>query len=115
MALEEGRILLTSDKGFLEHKQVRDEEISLLMVPHLPVEDQLGLVARRFGLDRHPSHCMECNGELESAQLSAVVDQVPSGVTRDHQSFFSCRGCGRVFWYGSHWERIAGRLERVFE
>jgi uncharacterized protein with PIN domain len=114
MALEEGRVLLTSDRGFLERKPVRDEEVSLLVVPHLPVDDQLRLVARSFDLARRPSRCMECNGQLERVQASAVVDRVPPGVLRDRQSFFSCRGCRRVFWHGSHWERIVGRLGRVF-
>ena len=114
MALDEGRVLLTSDRGFLERKPVRDEEVSLLLVPHLPVEDQLRLVTSSFGLARRTSRCMECNGELETVQPGAVVGRVPPSVRQDHQSFFSCRGCERVFWHGSHWERIAGRLGRVF-
>ena len=114
MALEEGRVLLTSDRGFLERKPVRDEEVSLLVVPHLPLEDQLRLVAGTFGLTRHPSRCMECNGELETVQASAVVGLVPPGVIQDQQAFFRCLGCDRVFWHGSHWERIADRLGRVF-
>ena len=114
MAQNEDRVLLTSDRGFLERKPVRDEEVSLLVVPHLTLEEQLRLVAGSFGLVRRFSRCMECNGELETAQLGAVADRVPPGVIRDHQSFFCCRGCGRVFWHGSHWERIEGRLGRVF-
>lgn len=114
MALEDGRTLLTSDRGFLERKPVRDEEVSILVVPHLPVEDQLRLVAGSFDLARRPSRCMECNGELEVVQTSDVVERVPPGVIRDHQKFFRCQGCGRVFWHGSHWERIVTRLGRVF-
>jgi uncharacterized protein len=114
MAIEEGRVLLTSDRGFLERKSVRDEEVSLLLVPHLPLEDELRLVVRSFDLARHPSRCMECNGELETVWPDAVAERVPPGVIRDHQRFFRCRGCDRVFWHGSHWERIGGRLERVF-
>jgi uncharacterized protein with PIN domain len=113
-AIEEGRVLLTSDRGFLERKPVRDEEVPLLVVPHLPLEDQLRLVVRSFDLVRLPSRCMECNGELETVRPEAVVELVPPGVIRAHQKFFRCRGCDRVFWYGSHWERIGGRLERVF-
>jgi uncharacterized protein len=114
MALEDGRTLLTSDRGFLERKPVRDEEVTLLMVPHLPVEEQLRLVAGSFGLVRRSSRCMECNGELKVAQMSDVVQRVPSGVIRAHHRFFRCPGCGRVFWHGSHWERIVTRLGRVF-
>jgi uncharacterized protein with PIN domain len=113
-AIEERRVLLTSDRGFLERKPVRDEEVSLLVVPHLSLEDQLRLVARSFDLAQLPSRCMECNGELETVRPGAVVERVPPGVIRDHQRFFRCRGCDRVFWHGSHWDRIGGRLERVF-
>ena len=114
MALKENRVLLTSDRGFLERKPVRDEDVSLLVVPHLTVEEQLRLVAGSFVLARRSSRCMECNGELEIAQPDAVAGRVPPGVIRDHQSFFRCRGCGRVFWHGSHWGKIEGRLGRVF-
>jgi uncharacterized protein with PIN domain len=114
MAFEEGRVLLTSDRAFLERKPVRDEEVSLLVVPHHPLEDQLRLVTRSFDLARRPSRCMECNGELEDVRSDAIVERVPPGVIRDHQRFFRCRGCDRVFWHGSHWERIGDRLERVF-
>jgi uncharacterized protein with PIN domain len=114
VALDEGRVLLTSDGGFLERKPVRDERVSLLMVPHLPVEDQLRLVACSFDLERRLSRCMECNGELRIVPSDVVAGQVPPGVIRHHRRFFRCQGCGRVFWHGSHWERIRGRLERVF-
>ena len=114
MAIGEGRVLLTSDTGFLECKPVTGEEVPPLMVPHLALEDQLRLVVGSFDLVRRPSRCMTCNGELEMVRPEAVVERVPPGLIRAHQRFFRCRGCNRVFWYGSHWERIGARLERVF-
>lgn len=114
MALKEDRVLLTSDRGFLERKPVRDEEVSLLVVLHPPLEDQLRLMAGRLNLARLPSRCMECNGALETVPSGVVVSLVPPGVIQVHQSFFRCGGCGRVFWHGSGWERITGRLVRVF-
>jgi uncharacterized protein with PIN domain len=107
-------VLLASDRGFPERKPVRDEEVSLLVVPHLSLEDQLRLVVGSFDLIRLSSRCMECNGELETVRPDAVAKWVPPGVVRYHQKFFRCRGCDRVFWHGSHWERIGGRLERIF-
>jgi uncharacterized protein with PIN domain len=114
-ALEEGRVLLTSDGGFLERRPVRDGNVGFLRVPHHAVEEQLRLVVDHFGLDRRPSRCMECNGVLEVVSPGAVAGRVPQGVVRDHEEFFVCGGCGRVFWHGSHWDRITGRLSRVFE
>src|SRR3712207_5592946 len=54
-ALNEGRVLLTSDGGFLERKPVRDGSVGFFMVPHLPLEEQLRLVVDRFDLDRRQS------------------------------------------------------------
>ena len=114
VAMVEGRILLTSDRGFLERKPVRDEEVAFLLVPHAPVEEQLRLVVEEFGLRRRRSRCMECNGALEVVPREAVAGRVPPKVAKAREEFFRCHGCGRVFWHGSHWGRIGGRLDRVF-
>lgn len=113
-AQREGRVLLTGDRGFLERAPVRDGRLELVLLPQLPVEEQLRAVVERFGLEPRPSRCMECNGELEAVGSQAVADRVPSGAFGEHREFWRCRGCGRVFWHGSHWTRISGRLERVF-
>ncbi len=113
-ALREGRVLLTSDGGFLERKPVRDGKVGFLMVPHLPLEDQLRHVVEHFRLVRRQSRCMVCSGRMETVPREAVAGRVPPGVLRDHEDFFLCQNCGRVFWHGSHWRRISARLERVF-
>jgi uncharacterized protein len=114
VAIAEGRTLLTSDRGFLERKPVRDGEVAFLLVPDAPVERQLRLVAEEFGLERRPSRCMGCNGVLEKVPQEAVDGSVPPRVAEGQEDFFSCGGCGRVFWHGSHWDRIGDRLRRVF-
>ena len=113
-ALREGRVLLTGDRGFLERAPVRDGRLELLLLTPVPVEEQLRAVVERFGLDPRPSRCMECNGELEPVALEDVADRVPPGVASEGREFWRCGNCGRVFWHGSHWARISGRLERVF-
>ncbi|QIN80221.1 hypothetical protein GBA65_18735 [Rubrobacter marinus] len=113
-ALREGRVMLTGDRGFLERAPVRDGRLELLLLPHLPVEEQLRVVIERFELEPRPSRCMECNGELETVPPEAVAGRVPPGVARERREFWRCRSCGRVFWHGSHWARISRRLERVF-
>src|SRR3712207_469851 len=87
-ALDEGRVLLTSDGGFLERKPVRDGSLGFLRVPHLPLEEQLRLVVEHFDLDRRQSRCMECNGELGVVPCGAVAGRVPRGVVRAQREFF---------------------------
>ena len=113
-ALREGRVMLTGDRGFLERAPVRDGRLELLLLAHLPVEEQLRAVVERFELEPRSSRCMECNGELEVVSPGAVAGRVPEGVIQDHKEFFRCRSCCRIFWHGSHWDRIGGRLSRVF-
>ena len=113
-AMEEGRVLLTSDGGFLERRPVRDGSVEFLRVPYLPLEEQLRMVVEHFSLTRRQSRCMECNGELRVVQPGTVSHRVPPGVAGHHEEFFVCEGCDRVFWHGSHWARISGRLDRVF-
>jgi uncharacterized protein with PIN domain len=114
LAIEEGRVLLTADKGFTERATVRDGEVGFLMVPHAPVEDQLRLIVEHFGLERHAPRCMRCNGDLEEITREAAGHRVPPKVAGRQEEFFRCRGCGRLLWYGTHWERIGDRLGRVF-
>jgi uncharacterized protein len=51
---------------------------------------------------------------LDTIPREVVSGRVPSSVLRDHERFFLCLDCGRVFWHGSHWQRISDRLDRVF-
>lgn len=114
LAAAEGRVLLTSDGGFLERKPIKNGSVAFLKVPHLPLEEQLLLVVRSFDLARRPIRCMECNGGLETVSPTLVAGQVPQKIALEHEEFFRCEGCGRIFWHGSHWDRIGGRLLRVF-
>jgi hypothetical protein len=81
------------------------------------VEDQLVEVFERLGvrpevgLER--ARCGECNGELEPADAGKVARDVPPYVLRTATRFKRCRGCGRVYWPGSHGDRILATMGRV--
>lgn len=32
-----------------------------------------------------------------------------------HDKFWLCKKCGKVFWQGSHWERINENVEKIKE
>ncbi len=114
LAMGQERTLLTSDAGFLERAPVRDGEVGFLFVPHATVEERLRLVAGHYRLERHAPRCMRCNGKLEEISREEAERIVPEKVAERQDEFFRCKSCGRLFWYGTHWERIGARLERVF-
>lgn len=37
------------------------------------------------------------------------VDSVPSGVLEKYDIFYVCEDCGKVYWDGSHFEKVLSR------
>ncbi|HXG12702.1 MAG TPA: Mut7-C RNAse domain-containing protein [Gemmataceae bacterium] len=114
LALRERRILLSSDTGIFRIGCVRDGDLPALFIPHgLSKEQQLAFVLRRHGLTPRPPRCMACGGGLAEVPREQVRDRVPAGSFARQEHFYQCDRCGRLFWPGTHWQRIARLLERL--
>ncbi len=61
------------------------------------------------------SRCMDCDGELAPVALAEVAHEVPRRAKGVCSEFFRCRGCGKLYWHGTSWERIKDRLGRAAE
>ena len=61
------------------------------------------------------SRCLSCNEKLLKADRDAVAGQVPAYVWQHHDTFYSCGQCGRIYWAGSHHERMHRRLSALFQ
>lgn len=111
-ALAEDRIVLTRDKGVLRRRAVRRGRF----VRAVESEAQLAEVVRAFGLrtQLQPfSRCRECNVVLEDVDKSDVEARLPEKVRALYTRFKRCSGCGRVYWEGTHFERLRAVLERA--
>jgi uncharacterized protein with PIN domain len=114
LALREGWTLLTSDTGIFRIGCVRDGELpSLFIPPGMDREGQLAFVLRELNLSVREPRCMACGGELAEVPRAEVRDRVPPASFARQEHFYQCERCGRVLWQGTHWQRIAGVLERV--
>jgi uncharacterized protein with PIN domain len=111
-ALEERRIVLTRDRELLKCREI----LRGGYVRALKAEAQLREVAARFDLAskaRPFTLCLRCNLPLEPVEKQLVVHRLPETVADLQQNFFHCRGCDRVYWPGSHYERMRAALERM--
>jgi hypothetical protein len=104
-------VLLTSVGDLLDRRLVLDGKVVALWVPTgLAPTDQLTLVLADLGLPLREPRCMACGGVLESAAKEAVFERIPPRTARWKDEYWVCRACARLFWQGSHWERIARAL-----
>lgn len=99
------RILLTRDQGVLKRRQVTHG----YYVRDTRPEEQVVEILNRFdlyGLAAPFSRCLDCNTILRRVSKEKIADRVPAGVARDFDTFSVCLACDRVYWPGSHYERL---------
>jgi uncharacterized protein len=78
--------------------------------------EQLREVVAEFSLDTKSglwTRCTACNGDITPAAKDEIKDLVKPKVYEFYSEFFRCAGCGRVYWHGSHVERILKNLSLV--
>jgi uncharacterized protein len=110
-ARRSGEVLLTSDQRVLDRREIRDGALPALLVPSsLERLAQLALVMRSLRLPLLAPRCMACAGELDAVDKDAVRDRIPPRTALWQDEYFVCRGCGQLFWRGTHWPRIRDRL-----
>jgi uncharacterized protein with PIN domain len=50
--------------------------------------------------------CLECNRPLRDVAKAQVLDRLPPMVRERYARFTTCDACGRIYWEGSHWQRM---------
>jgi len=106
-----GAVLLTGDVGIMRRRPIRQGDVAALWVPSsLGRLEQLAMVMRELGLPRRTPRCMACGGELRAVEKRAVSDRIPPRTARWKDEYFVCADCDKLFWRGTHWERIAAGL-----
>jgi uncharacterized protein len=104
-ARAERRVVLTRDRELLKRRDV----LRGAFVHALKPEAQLREVAARYELlarARPFSLCLHCNLLLAPAPPEVVAARVPDRICAQYERFMYCGGCDRVYWEGSHWERM---------
>jgi uncharacterized protein with PIN domain len=107
-----GAVLLTSDRRVMDRREIREGRLPAVLVPSaLGRLEQLALVMRTLDLALRAPRCMGCGGALDPAEKDAVRDRIPPRTALWQDEYFVCRGCGQLFWRGTHWQRIRAALE----
>lgn len=103
---KENRVLLTRDRQLLMRKQVE----AGYWVRSLDPKEQLSEIRQVFGLGATSDQfkrCMECNGRLVPVEKEAILDRLEPLTRKFYHEFWVCPDCERVYWAGSHLERMS--------
>jgi len=112
LAREDNRIVLTRDRDLLKCRDIARGYYLRAIKP----EQQLGEVAARYALPvqaRPFTRCLHCNLPLAPIDKAAVAHRLPERVAALHEAFTHCAGCDRVYWPGSHYERMRAALSPI--
>ena len=99
------RILLTRDRSLLKRRNVMFGHLVRAIEPR----QQWLEVVRLYGLTgmlRPFSRCLRCNGRLVPVDKKTILHRLEPLTIKYYDQFHRCADCGRIYWPGSHRERM---------
>lgn len=111
-SLVEQRTILTRDIELLKNKKVTHG----YFVRSINPEEQLKEVIKRFNLEneiKEFSRCMVCNNILSPVSKEEVENKLPLKVKEFHNLFTICNLCGRIYWKGTHHNKMSEMLIEI--
>lgn len=105
IAFRENRIILTRDKQLLGSARV----IRGYFVRSTEKHAQLKEVVNKFDLYSQFlsfTRCMTCNTRLVPVSSNEIKNKINADTARIFNQFFYCDSCDKVYWKGSHFERM---------
>jgi uncharacterized protein with PIN domain len=116
LALAEGRVLLTKDTQILKRRVAATGRLKVILIESEEVKAQLCQVVKALNLGdkvKPFTLCLECNQPLVPREKEEVKELVPPYVFQTQTQYMQCPSCHRVYWRGTHWQRMSRELERI--
>lgn len=112
LAAQQHRIVLTRDRDLLKRRSITHG----CYIHALKPSEQIEEVFARLDLARSArplTLCLDCNTTLQPLARAEAIGRVPPGVAQRQAAFSTCGHCRRVFWEGSHWQRMQALIARL--
>jgi uncharacterized protein len=108
------RIILTRDLFILKNGKVTHG----YFVRETNPKKQIVEIVGRFDLKdqfKPFSLCLECNGRIIKVDKSSIVSELRENTRKAFLEFYQCKDCRRIYWKGSHYERMLKMVEGLLE
>tara|TARA_B100000315_G_C14395262_1_gene503917 strand:+ start:332 stop:778 length:447 start_codon:yes stop_codon:yes gene_type:complete len=117
-ARAQGRVILTRDTQIVKRRLITSGRLRAILIVSDEPERQIKQVRDALNLElkfRPFSLCLECNQPLVERSKEQVKDWVPPHVFKTQDHYMGCAFCHRVYWQGTHWRAMTGKLEKFEE
>ena len=77
---------------------------------------QLCQVIQHFNLKKRIlpfTRCIECNAILVAVSKENIVERLQENTALYFDDFWQCNNCNRIYWKGSHYERMLQLAEEI--
>jgi uncharacterized protein with PIN domain len=111
-SIGEKRIILTRDRGILKYKSVTHGHWVRSTRPIEQVREVLERFDLRSKIDPF-ARCMLCNGRIVEVDAEEVQRELLPRTAADFEEFYRCEACGKVYWRGSHYDRMKGLIDTL--
>lgn len=111
-SIDEGRVLLTRDRELLKLRGITRGCYVHALKPELQFREIIGRLDLS-GSFRPFTLCLACNDPLREIPKAEVLDRLPPTVRASQEHFTTCDRCGRIYWQGSHWQRMRSLLANM--
>lgn len=93
------------------------KEEDYFFIKHNHIEEQIrglineGIISKPDSLFKR---CTECNELLEDISREFVHGKVPDYARETQENFQQCPHCKKIFWPGTHYEKMKKQVEKMF-
>jgi uncharacterized protein with PIN domain len=106
ISLKEKRIILTRDRGILKNNKVTHGCYVQSDKPKIQFRE----IITRLQLEERIqpfSRCTICNGTIKFVEKESIQEVLQPLTRKYFNTFYRCEGCGRIYWEGSHYEKMS--------
>jgi hypothetical protein len=113
IAKKENRLILTRDKNLI--KIAKRENLKPIEIKSTDLDEQIKVIVSELGFDKEEvlSRCSICNTPIVKIEKEKVKELVPKRVFENNEEFWFCKKCKKVYWIGSHWKNIEGKIKNL--
>ncbi len=109
IAKEQKRWILSKDRALCERER------RCYLVHAKKPKEQIREILQAFHIAKcHPfTRCLKDNTPLLKIEKEKILDRLPPKVRAFYDEFWICPTCGRIYWHGTHYEKMRSFIDEV--